>query len=352
MRRMTSRQRQDALPPARVSRRSAPRLPASFLAAAGEAATAASSLPNPCTLLTAAHAEKSLDPPKSVSVRPVHLQSSGTGTFASEACSETVGPLTVSVDVFLQDFGFGGVLHPTELHPSGIGGGVVITGTSAFLLGAPVDRCASSQGARLRGHRRQRRKPEQPDHDQPADLRAPALTRLDKPATASAREDRPRRCQPTRPPRRSHGGEEGVGSMTGSLRLLPRCAHRGGPALPARAGSGCPRRRLVRVCERRRVRHQNQRRAVLRASLQRLPDRSLLLVCAPVGGEADEGVTRDAAARRPVPLAGPARLELRGEGPHRLSRTSRRRSAAPVRRRRPRRRGRLLWQIGEEHISQ
>ena len=66
-------------------------------------------------------------------------------TFASEACSETVGPVTVSVDVFLQDFGFGGVLHPTELHPTGIGGGVVVTGTSAS-SGAPVDSAHPHKG--------------------------------------------------------------------------------------------------------------------------------------------------------------------------------------------------------------
>ncbi len=139
MRRMMSRQRQGASALARlVAIAAIGSVACLLLAAAAEGASAATSLPNPCTLLTAAHAEKALDPTKSVSVGAVHLQTSGTGTFASEACSETVGPLTVSVDVFLQDFGFGGVLHPTELHPTGIGGGVVITGTSAS-SGAPVD---------------------------------------------------------------------------------------------------------------------------------------------------------------------------------------------------------------------
>ena len=111
-------------------------------------------------------------------------------------------------------------------------------------------------------------------------------------------------------------------SFTSSLWLAPapsRLRSSGPPALPARVRSGCPRRLLVRVCERRRIRAQSQPRAVLRASRQHLSDRNLLLVCAPVGGEADEGVTRDAAAGCPIPLTGPAswsRERCRIASPH------------------------------------
>ena len=107
-------------------------------------AVAMASLPNPCTLLVAAHAEKALDPTSSVKVGAGHLQKYGSGQFASQTCTETVGALTVSVSLFLQDFSSGGVLHPTEIHPAGIGGGFIITGKST--TGTAVDNAHLHKG--------------------------------------------------------------------------------------------------------------------------------------------------------------------------------------------------------------
>jgi hypothetical protein len=122
---------------------------------AGGRAVAMTSLPNPCTLLADAHVQKELDPTNSVKVGPGHLKTYGSGKFADENCSETVGSLTVAVSVFLEDFSSGGVMHPVELHPAGIGGGVIITGTSptgtavdiAHLHKGPVYADVSANGA-------------------------------------------------------------------------------------------------------------------------------------------------------------------------------------------------------------
>jgi hypothetical protein len=110
---------------------------ASLFLVAGSEATAMASLPNPCTLLAAARVQKALDPTTSVKVGSGHLTKYGSGEFADENCSETVGSITVSFSVFLQDFSSGGVIDPTELHPAGIGGGVIITGKST--TGTTVD---------------------------------------------------------------------------------------------------------------------------------------------------------------------------------------------------------------------
>ncbi len=117
------------------------------------------SLPNPCTLLTDAHVQKALDPTKSVTVGPGHLQNYGSGQGASEYCSETVGSLSVNVSVFLQDYSSGGLIDPIELHPAGIGSGVIITGklntgaavASAHLHKGAVYATVSANGASTSG---------------------------------------------------------------------------------------------------------------------------------------------------------------------------------------------------------
>lgn len=98
---------------------------------------AAPAVPNACTLLAAAAPQKALDPGMTVEMGKATLKTSGSGMGASSYCSEKVGSLTVSLDLYLQDYGFGGIMRPTESHPAGIGGGVLITGTS--LKGGVVD---------------------------------------------------------------------------------------------------------------------------------------------------------------------------------------------------------------------
>src|SRR5690348_13986824 len=89
------------------------------LAVAGAAAASASALQNPCALLKAAHAEKTLA--KGATVKPGALKKYGSGALESDYCSETVGALTVSLSVAHNSGGFGGIKVSSETHPSGLG---------------------------------------------------------------------------------------------------------------------------------------------------------------------------------------------------------------------------------------
>jgi hypothetical protein len=98
-------------------------------------AAAATSIPNPCTLLAKVHAEKTLG---SGGVTQGKLTTYGSGQAASSTCSEKVGTLSVFLTLSHSAGGFGGIKITSTAHPSGLGSGdelVVGTGPS----GNPVD---------------------------------------------------------------------------------------------------------------------------------------------------------------------------------------------------------------------
>jgi hypothetical protein len=104
---------------------------------ASGAATAAA-LPNPCALLTAVHAEKTLAKGKSVVVKHGKLVKSGSGSFVRLTCSEMVGTQPVFLTLSHSSGGFGGVKITSTTHPSGLGSGdQLVVGTGP--TGAPVD---------------------------------------------------------------------------------------------------------------------------------------------------------------------------------------------------------------------
>lgn len=101
-------------------------------------AGATAPLPDPCTLLTKAHAEESIAKGKTVTVKLGKVTKSGSGSLAAAFCPELVGTLTVSIYVSHSFGGFGGVQVKSTTHPTGLGSGdnlIVGTGPS----GGPVD---------------------------------------------------------------------------------------------------------------------------------------------------------------------------------------------------------------------
>lgn len=98
-------------------------------------AAAATAFPNPCTLLTKVHAEKTLG---SGGVTRGKLTTFGSGKAASSTCAEKVGTLSVFLTLSRAAGGFGGLKITSTTHPTGLGSGdelVVGTGPS----GNPVD---------------------------------------------------------------------------------------------------------------------------------------------------------------------------------------------------------------------
>jgi hypothetical protein len=102
-------------------------------------ASAAGTLPDPCTLLTQVHAENTIAKGKTVTVKLGKLSKYGTGNGASLSCAEKVGTLNVSIDVSHYVGGFGGVKITSTTHPSGLGAGDALIVGSGAGSGGPVD---------------------------------------------------------------------------------------------------------------------------------------------------------------------------------------------------------------------
>ena len=119
------------------------RRPAALVAIAVVALVAASAaspatLPNPCTLLSKVHAERTLAKGKSVVVTHGKLANHGSGSLASSTCSEMVGTLPVYLTVSHSFSGFGGIKVTSITHPSGLGPGDELV-VGAGPTGSPVD---------------------------------------------------------------------------------------------------------------------------------------------------------------------------------------------------------------------
>ena len=94
-------------------------------------ASRATALPNPCTLLAAAHAERTIGTEKAATVKPGKLSKYGTGALLDETCTETVGKIVVALSVAHNYGGFGGVTVTSTTHPGGLGAGdTLIVGTT------------------------------------------------------------------------------------------------------------------------------------------------------------------------------------------------------------------------------
>ena len=101
------------------------------LAVAGTASSRATALPNPCTVLAAAHAERTIGTDKSAAAKPGKLSKYGTGALLNETCTETVGKIEVALSVAHNFGGFGGVKVTSTTHPGGLGAGdTLVVGTS------------------------------------------------------------------------------------------------------------------------------------------------------------------------------------------------------------------------------
>ena len=104
--------------------------------AAGTASSA--TLPNPCTLLSKVHPERTLAKGKSVVVTHGKLANHGSGSLASSTCSETVGTLPVYLTVSHSFGGFAGIKVTSITHASALGpGDELVVGASP--TGSPVD---------------------------------------------------------------------------------------------------------------------------------------------------------------------------------------------------------------------
>jgi len=96
----------------------------------------ASTLPNPCSMLAAAHAQSTIAHGRQVSVGKVKVSTS-TPTYKS--CSQVVGSVTVYLGVSSFLGGSGGVMVTSVTHPSGLGVGDELTVGKAMGSGGPVD---------------------------------------------------------------------------------------------------------------------------------------------------------------------------------------------------------------------
>ena len=104
---------------------------------ASSVATAAV-FPNPCALLTAVHAEKTLTKGRSVVVKHGKLVKSGAGSSVSLTCSEMVGTQPLFLTLSHSSGGFGGIKITSTTHPTGLGSGdVLVVGTGP--TGGPID---------------------------------------------------------------------------------------------------------------------------------------------------------------------------------------------------------------------
>jgi hypothetical protein len=104
--------------------------------AAGMASSA--TLPNPCTLLSKVHPERTLAKGKPVVVSHGKVANHGSGSLASSTCSEKVGTLPVYLIVSHSFSGFGGIKVTSITHPSGLGPRDELV-VGAGPTGSPVD---------------------------------------------------------------------------------------------------------------------------------------------------------------------------------------------------------------------
>ncbi len=116
--------------------------------AAIAAGTASATLPNPCTLLTNVHPERTFGHGKTLAIRGRKQHKYGSGKYGSVTCSETVGTLPVSISLSgAAPGGFGGIEDPKTTHPSGLGAGASLIIGKAVPSGAPVDFVLFHRGA-------------------------------------------------------------------------------------------------------------------------------------------------------------------------------------------------------------
>ena len=97
---------------------------------------AATALPNPCTVLGAAHAQSTIARGRHVNVGPVKVS---TTTPSYKACSQVVGSITVYLGVSAFLGGSGGIRVTSVTHPTGLGPGDELTVGKAMGSGGPVD---------------------------------------------------------------------------------------------------------------------------------------------------------------------------------------------------------------------
>ena len=124
--------------PAPPWRRPAALVAIGFVALVAASAASPATLPNPCTLLSQVHPERTLAKGKSVVVTRGKLTTHGSGSLASSTCSETIGSLAVYLTFSHAFGGFGGIQVTSNTHPSGLGAGdQLVVGTGP--AGNPVD---------------------------------------------------------------------------------------------------------------------------------------------------------------------------------------------------------------------
>ena len=97
---------------------------------------AAGALPNPCSVLAAAHAQNTIARGHHVNVGKVKVS---TSTPTYKACSQVVGSITVYLGISSFLGGSGGVAVTSLTHPSGLGVGAELTIGTAMGSGGPVD---------------------------------------------------------------------------------------------------------------------------------------------------------------------------------------------------------------------
>lgn len=118
---------------------------AAFALAAAPAAQSAT-VPNPCTVLAAAHPQGSIGA-TNVSVKPGKLTKYGSGKYEQLTCFETVGKLSVYLSYYYATGGSGGVRVLSRTHPAGLGPqGELTVGTGAG-NNEPVDYVSFKKGS-------------------------------------------------------------------------------------------------------------------------------------------------------------------------------------------------------------
>jgi hypothetical protein len=99
-------------------------------------AAAAVALPNPCSVLAAAHAQNTIARGHHVNAGKVKVS---TSTPTYRACSQVVGSITAYLGVSSFLGGSGGVAVTSLTNPSGLGAGAELTIGKAMGSGGPVD---------------------------------------------------------------------------------------------------------------------------------------------------------------------------------------------------------------------
>jgi N-methylhydantoinase B/oxoprolinase/acetone carboxylase alpha subunit len=124
-------------------------LAAAVLAALAFAAASSArgvALPNPCTILSSAHAQ-SLTAKASAAVSAGKLKTYGSGKSEQVTCDETVGTISVYLSYYLNVGGSGGVRIIKQSHPAGFGGTATLTVGTGAGNNAPVDYITFRKGA-------------------------------------------------------------------------------------------------------------------------------------------------------------------------------------------------------------